>query len=143
MSLKEAFYAHDPSTTDAERIQRITEQKYSKTDIDKLYEEMTNLDDNQKDGIKNLLHKYEELFDGTLGTWHTTPINLELKPDATPYHAKPYPVPYSQEETLREEVKRLELFGDLKKKNPLNGQHPCLWVQNQMAHSDYLLISEN
>ena len=114
---KELFYAHDPSTTDAERIQRITEQKYSKTDLDIFCDELLNLESNQIQDLKNLLHKYEDLFDGGLGTWNTTPINLELKPGATPYHAKPYPVPFSQEAKLREEVDRLVKFGVLRKIN--------------------------
>ena len=52
--------------------------------------------------------KYKDLFDGSLGTWNTEPVDLELKdPDCKPYHAKPYPVPHSQEQQLREEVERL------------------------------------
>jgi hypothetical protein len=44
-----------------------------------------------------LLQKFEELFDGSLGTWKTDPINLELKdPNVKPFHAKPYPVSFSQ-----------------------------------------------
>jgi hypothetical protein len=56
----------------------------------------------------NLLQKYEHLFDGTVETWNTEPVELILKdPTCTPYHAKPYPVPYSQEQKLKEEVNRL------------------------------------
>ena len=66
----------------------------------------------------NLLSKFEHLFDGTLGTWKTNPIELELKNDnEKPYHAKPYPVLHSQEQKLREEVKRLVEFGVLRKIN--------------------------
>jgi hypothetical protein len=48
------------------------------------------------------------LFNGTLGTWNTGPIDIELKElDCKPYHAKPYPVPNSQEQKLLEKVDRL------------------------------------
>jgi hypothetical protein len=54
------------------------------------------------------LHKLEDLFDGSLGTWKTNPIQLELKdPDCKPYHAKPYPVPQSQEKRLKDEIKKV------------------------------------
>jgi hypothetical protein len=58
------------------------------------------------------------LFDGTLGSWNTDPIELELKEaDTKPYHAKPYPVPHSQEKQLKEEIARLISFGVLRKVN--------------------------
>jgi hypothetical protein len=61
-----------------------------------------------------LLHKFEFLFDGTLRTWDTYPIDLELKdPEAQPYHARPYPVPQSQEAKLKAEIERLVSYGVL------------------------------
>ena len=44
-------------------------------------------------------------------------MKLELKPDMKPYHAKPYPVPYAQEQKLRDEVDRLVKWGILRKVN--------------------------
>jgi hypothetical protein len=61
-----------------------------------------------------LLHKFESLFDGTLGTWNTEPIDLELKdPEAQPYHVRPYSVPQSQEAKLKAEIERLVSYGVL------------------------------
>ena len=34
--------------------------------------------------LLNLLNKFKDMFDGTLGTWNTTPVNLELKDKAKP-----------------------------------------------------------
>ncbi len=71
-----------------------------------------------REDLKRLLEKFEPLFDGTLGTWDTEPIDLELKdPDAKLYHAKPYPVPQSQEAKLKTEVERLVSSGVLQKVN--------------------------
>ena len=115
---KEILYSQDPDTTDAERIQNIVESKYCPADLRKVVNECTILDDNQKEILFQLLTKYESLFDGTLGTWKTDPIELELKEEGTkPYHAKPYPVPHSQEKKLKEEVQRLVEFGVLRKIN--------------------------
>ena len=72
--------------------------------LDKVVESCTEIDKDQKDKLLKLLKKYDTLFDGSLGSWKTDPIDLELKePDTKPYHAKPYPVPYSQERKLKEE----------------------------------------
>jgi hypothetical protein len=55
-----------------------------------------------------LLQTFDHLFDGTVGTWHAEPVDIELKePDAKPYHAKLHPVPHSQTVKLKEEVARL------------------------------------
>lgn len=48
-----------------------------------------------------LLREYEDLFDGTLGTWQQEHIDIELKPGVTPYHAKPFPIPKAYEDTLK------------------------------------------
>ena len=38
----------------------------------------------QHNELLELLQKFEELFDGTLGTWKTDPVDLELKEDVKP-----------------------------------------------------------
>ena len=39
-------------------------------------------------------------------------MDIELKdPNVKPYHAKPYPVPYSQEKKLKQEIKCLRDYG--------------------------------
>jgi hypothetical protein len=61
-----------------------------------------------------MLKKFANLFDGTLGNWKTDPVDLELKErNEKPNHAKPYPVPHSQEQQLKDEVQRLVDFGVL------------------------------
>ena len=46
-----------------------------------------------------------------------TQCNIELKENAEPYHAKPYPIPKCYEKTFRLEVERLVKLGVLKKVN--------------------------
>ena len=115
---KEMLYMHDPDTTEAERIQEILDAKYCKADLVKLSQECDTLDREEQQKLLKLLQKYEHLFDGTVGTWNTEPVDLILKdPTAAPYHAKAYPVPYSQEQKLKEEVDRLCKQGILRKIN--------------------------
>jgi hypothetical protein len=75
---KELLYAHDPNTTDAERIQSIIESKYCPADLTKILEECTHLDNTEQKQLLKLLQKFEDLFDGTLGTWKIDPVDLEL-----------------------------------------------------------------
>ena len=64
-----------------------------------------------------LLKKYEPLFDGTLGKWKGSPVELELTEGATPYHARSFPIPRIHLATLKQEVERLCEIGVLKKVN--------------------------
>ena len=52
-----------------------------------------------------------------MGTWKTDPINIELKSDSKPHHARPYPVPKIHEEVFKKEVARLCKLGVLRKVN--------------------------
>ena len=108
---------HDPDTTEVERIQEILDAKYAPADLRAECDKCDSLTYDEKQKLLFLLQKYESIFDGTLGTWQTEDIKLELKPDAKPYHAKPFPVPYSQEQKLKEEIQRLVENGVLRKKN--------------------------
>ena len=65
----------------------------------------------------NLLSKYEDLFDGTLGQWTEAPYDVKLRKEATPYHARAYPIPRAYEATMKLEVDRLVQIGVLKKVN--------------------------
>ena len=42
--------------------------------------------------LLQLLQKFKELFDGTLGNWKTYPVHFELKSNAKPIFPIPYPV---------------------------------------------------
>jgi hypothetical protein len=85
---------------------------------------VAHLKQTERDELLKLLQKFEHLFDGTLGTWKTEPIDLELKdPNIKPYHAKPYPVPFSQEKKLRAEIERMCQNGIVRKTN--NSEWAC------------------
>jgi hypothetical protein len=115
---QEILYAHDPDTTDAERIQGSIESKYTPADLSKIVEECTHLEQAERRQLLHLLQKYADLFNGSLGTWKADPIQLELKdPNVKPYHAKPYPVPHSQEKQLKDEIRQLCKYGVLRKIN--------------------------
>ena len=47
----------------------------------------------QRNELLKLLLKFEELFDGILGTWKTDPVDLDLKEDVNPICSQSYPLP--------------------------------------------------
>ena len=100
-----------------DRIKSILEAKYEAADLKQVCLSQDHLNEEEQQKLQALLNKYKGLFDGTLGKWRHDPIELELKPDAQPYHARPYPVPRCHAETLKMEVERLCLIGVLKKVN--------------------------
>ena len=113
---EELFLMHDPDTTDVERIQCIIDVKYNEADLDAVVKDINTINKQQTQQVSVLLSKYKELFDGGLGSWKADPIKVELKdPNCKPYHAKPYPVPFSQEKKLKAEVKCLVDWGILKR----------------------------
>ena len=103
----EVMFMHDPDNTEVEIIQEILDAKYDPADLEAECVKCDSLIDDEKQKLLQLLQKYESIFDGTLVTWQTEDIKIELNPDAKPYHAKPFPVPYYQEQKLKDEIQRL------------------------------------
>jgi hypothetical protein len=100
------------------QIQRMQKESKVLFSPNTLLDEFTHLEQSERRHLLHLLQKYEDLFDGSLGTWKTDPIQLELKdPNVKPYHAKPYPVPLSQEKRQKDEIRRLCEYGVLRKIN--------------------------
>jgi hypothetical protein len=103
--------------------------KYALQDIDSIVDKCLGLTDKERRGLTKLLTKFYPLFDGSLGEWKTDPIDLELKePDCKPYHARPYPVPQSQEVKLKAEIERLVGYGVLRKINRSEWAAPMFTV---------------
>ena len=60
-----------------------------------------NLTETQHNELLKLLQKSEDLFDGTLGTWKTDPVEFELQEDVKPIFSRPYPIPKLHEEMFK------------------------------------------
>ena len=58
-----------------------------------------------------------KLFYGSLGTWNTSPMDLESKDDAKPVCLLPYPVPRVHKSIFRKEVEIIVKIGVLKEAN--------------------------
>ena len=112
--------------TSTEQIKEILDAKCEAADLDQVCSSQEHPSPTQRQQLKRLLDKCAELFDGTLGTWNLEPVELELKPDATPHHSKPHPVPRVHQETLKMEVERLCKISVLKRVNRSEWAAPFL-----------------
>ena len=55
----------------------------------KIVSNIKHLNNNGQSMLRDVLTKYDFLFDGTLGTCKTKPEDIEIHPGAKPYHSKP------------------------------------------------------
>ena len=76
-------------------MRRILDVKYKKDDLNEFMTKQCQklLTATERHALLQLLNKFEYLFDGTLGTWNTTPVYLELKGDVKPVCSQPYILP--------------------------------------------------
>ena len=94
------------------------------------------------EAILNLLLQFEDLIDGTLGTFHTKPVHLELKKDAVPKQNKAFPVAKIHEETLKKELDRLCKLGVLKKNSASTWAAPTFIIPKRMVQYSSFLTSD-
>ena len=67
--------------------------------------------------LLHILNKFEDLFNGMLCMWNTTPVDLELKDKAKPVCSRPYTVPRVHKAMLKKEFKRLVILGVIEEAN--------------------------
>ena len=86
----------------------ILDTKYEKEDLNKVMKNKSQiLTGTQHNELLKLLQKFEELFDGTLGTWKIYSFDFKLKEGGKPICLRPYPVPKVYEEIFKNEVEHL------------------------------------
>ena len=56
-------------------------------------EHCPHLNKTQQDQLKEVLLKYDKLFDGFLKEYPRQPMRIDLQPNASPVYRRPYPVP--------------------------------------------------
>ena len=79
---------HEPqSTLDATKhAVKILDAYYEKADLQSVVQDSClHLSIPEQDRLLEVLHDYEDLFDGTLGDLNTKPVSFELEEGATPY----------------------------------------------------------
>jgi hypothetical protein len=98
-----------------DRILKILDSNYHKANLKSVVQNAKHLNNKERDLLYKLLTKYEDIFDGTLGEWKTTPVDFEMVEGAVPHSQRHYPVPHLYKQTFKKELDRLEGLGVLEK----------------------------
>ena len=126
-----AYHVKDKGKAASEatdRIKRILDAKYEPANLEEVAAANSDLTQVEQQKLLNLLRKHKVLFDGTIGKWNGPKYNVELKPDATPHHARAYPIPKVHEKTLKMECDRLCAAGVLREINDSEWAAPCFII---------------
>ena len=109
------FWALKAETEDNDNLgtyaTTILDANYEKQDLKDIVDKQTHLTIIQRNLLYKVLSEYKRVFEGKQGEWKGDPVEIELKSDAKPYHAKPYRIPHSIVPTVKKEINR---FCDIK-----------------------------
>ena len=105
--------AYISSGCDVSYASEILDAKYDQVDIEDVIREQNHLNDEQKQGLRELLNGYTKLFDGSLGVYPHKKVHIEVEPDAQPVHARAYPVPNIHQQAFKKELMHLVKIGVL------------------------------
>ncbi len=95
-------------------VGEILDAKYEKADLPAIIREnCSHLKASDREKLFSVLHKFELLFNGTLGDWKLLSVSFELKEDIKPYHGRPYPILHKHKTVLMKEIKLLCNIGVL------------------------------
>jgi hypothetical protein len=122
------FVNEDEMEEASARIWQILDAKYEAANIDDACTQQGQLDQVEKEKLKQLLLKYESLLDGTFGKRSGSPVELQLNKGSTLCHARAFPVPRVHLDTLKMEVEQLCQLGVLKKVNQLQWAAPTFMI---------------
>jgi len=111
-----------------ERQSRILDANYEKVDVDDFVSKLNHLNSDEKRQLRHVLSSHPTLFGGGLGTLNVKPVHLELKEGATPYHARPFPVPQSLRHATKTEMDRLT------KAEVFERNHDSEWAAPTFVH---------
>ena len=91
-----------------DRHNEIVKVMYGNIDITKHVKQLGHLTGQQQDKLIQVLSAYPDMYSRTIGTLNIEPVHFELKPNAVPYHAKPFPIPKAYEHLTKGECRRFE-----------------------------------
>jgi hypothetical protein len=72
----EESYESQALNDSSSHLKKILDAKYEPADLNKIARECNYLTDDEQTQQLSLLHKYQHLFIGSLGTWNAKPMTL-------------------------------------------------------------------
>ena len=118
------------------RASKILDANYEKANLEAVCAAVDTLSESEQQQLLSLLKKFEHLFDGSLGDFETSPVHLDLKEGAKPYHGKAFPVPHIHKETLKREIERLVSLGVLRKCSDSEWGAPTFIIPKKKWYSE-------
>ena len=104
----EEIHESEQSHNSIQRLCVILDTKYKKANLNKVMKnQCQHLIEVQRNELLKLLQKIEELFDWTIGTWKTNPVDFELKEYENPICSRPYSVPKVHKKNFK---RRLNIY---------------------------------
>ena len=94
--------------------------------------------------VHNIRSKYELLLNGTIVTWKTKPVDIELQPDTRLYHNKPQQIPRAHRDVFNKEEEKLLQTGLLEKVSRSEWGAPT-FIQKKLTVrflSDFIKINQ-
>ena len=76
-------------------------------------ENCLHLNKTQQGQLKDILLKYNKLFDGVLKEYPGQPMHIGLQPNASPVYRRPCPIPHVHLATFKKELDHLVAIGVL------------------------------
>ena len=92
---KESFVIKEscPVQNATKRIKQILDAEYNNINPKMIIMSLNYLKVKLENSLLELLQKYKNMFDGTLGKYTGSDYTVELEENAKPYHEKPFPLP--------------------------------------------------
>jgi hypothetical protein len=85
----------------------ILNAKYGEVSTDDVVDQLTHLNEKQKQDLKVLLKNFTKLFNGTLGVYPHKKFHIDLVPGARPKHSQPYAILFIHLAAFKKELDRL------------------------------------
>ena len=129
-----AFTGEDADLINGEGEEPLLE-KAEHVEIDKILAD-TNLNENQKEKLANLLYEYSDVFyrEGeTLPVTTAGKANIETK-EGQFAKRKQYPIPAHLKAELKEEIEKLLKVGVIKKCKPSEFNNPCIFLTRKVGN---------
>ena len=74
------------------RIGRIIDANYEKANFEQEVNKLIHLTKLQRVILLSCIKQYEDMFDGNIGEWTGSPIEIPLKDEANPYQIRAFPI---------------------------------------------------
>ena len=98
-------------------LSRILDANYKNADLEQEVNKLIHLTKFQRVILFSCLKRYEDIFDVNLGEWTGPLVEIHIKEEAKPYHARAFPILVICIESFKKYLDRLVAIGVLTKIN--------------------------